>query len=416
MMTPDPALGRYGLPLEVRYCKCCTISNQRPSSAVEFRATANTPKSTINFGEDGVCDACRFALIKKDIDWAERDRELRETCDRYRRDDGRYDVLVPGSGGKDSIIASHLLKYKYGMHPLLVTWPPHLYTESGRFNFHAWLQSGFPNYTYWPNQKVHRTLTRLAFLNLVHPFQPFILGQRNVAPKLSVRFDIPFIMYGENQAEYGNRITENTRPTMDRSFFTAENELEKILLAGYPALDIMKEYNFSYADLEAYIPCNPESLHKTGTEVHYMGYYVNWHPQEVYYYSVENTEFMPNDERTEGSYSKYSSFDDKIDWLHYYTTFAKFGIGRATYDTCQEIRNGDISRDEGVRLIRRFDGEFPRRFLAENLHYLGIDEETFVNTVDGARPEHLWQKNGAGWKLRHPIWESTPNFPAEWEG
>ena len=81
------------------------------------------------------------------------------------------------------------------------------------------------------------------------------------------------------------------------------------------------------SDLEAYFPTNPYKLEKVGTQVHYLGYYVKWHPQETYYYSVENSNFTPNDFRTEGSYSKYNSLDDKIDWLHFHTYSIKFGIG-----------------------------------------------------------------------------------------
>jgi 5'(3')-deoxyribonucleotidase len=213
-------------------------------------------------------------------------------------------------------------------------------------------------------------------------------------------------MYGENQAEYGNKIKENNTSTMDKNYFSASEELDKIFLGGISAKQIMKDYNFTLADMSAYIPTDPKLLEQTKTEVHYMGYYVKWHPQEVYYYSMENTGFQPNIYRTEGSYSKYSSFDDKIDWLHYYTTYAKFGIGRTTYDTAQEIRNGDITRDEGVRLIKRFDGEYPKQYLKENLEYLGITEIEFNNIVDGSRPEHLWKKNFNGeWELINKIWE-----------
>ena len=118
------------------------------------------------------------------MDWAERERELLDLLDRHRRTDGRYDVLVPGSGGKDSIYAAHLLSYKYGMHPLTVTWAPHIYTEVGWRNFQSWIHSGFDNYLCTPNGRVHRTLTRLAFENLLHPFQPFIFGQKAFAPTL----------------------------------------------------------------------------------------------------------------------------------------------------------------------------------------------------------------------------------------
>ena len=95
-------------------------------------------------------------------------------------------------------------------------------------------------------------------------------------------------------------------------------------------------------------------------EVHYLGYYLKWIPQEAYYYAVEKTNFKPRPFRTEGTYSKYNSIDDKIDDLHYYTTYIKYGIGRTTHDASQEIRNNHITRDEGKNLVKKFDGEFQK--------------------------------------------------------
>jgi tRNA(Ile)-lysidine synthase TilS/MesJ len=132
------------------------------------------------------------------IDWQDRERKLRALCDRYRRDDGRYDCVVPGSGGKDSFYAAHQLKYAYGMHPLTVTWAPHIHTDWGWRNFQAWTRAGFDNYLMTPNPRLHRLLTRLAVENLFHPFQPFILGQKNFAPKMALLFDVPLVFYGEN--------------------------------------------------------------------------------------------------------------------------------------------------------------------------------------------------------------------------
>jgi tRNA(Ile)-lysidine synthase TilS/MesJ len=131
-----------------------------------------------------------------------------------------------------------------------------------------------------------------------------------------------------------------------------------------------------------------------------MGYFHKWDPQEMFYYASENTGFKPNNERTEGTYSKYSSIDDKIDNFHYYTTFIKFGIGRATYDAAQEIRNGKITRDEGVNLVKKFDDEFPKKYFKDFLEYINITEKVFWSTVDRYRSPHLWKKNGTEWKLK----------------
>lgn len=175
---------RYGLPETVIYCKKCVISNQRPNSAVEYKHTKDTKKATIHFDENGVCDACNFAERKHHgIDWAEREKQLRDLCDKHRKNDGSYDCIVPGSGGKDSFYASHILKTKYGMHPLTVTWAPHVYTEWGWKNFQSWLHAGHDNYLMTPNGRVHRLLTRLSTELLFHPFQAFMFGQKALAPK-----------------------------------------------------------------------------------------------------------------------------------------------------------------------------------------------------------------------------------------
>ena len=130
---------------------------------------------------------------------------------------------------------------------------------------------------------------------------------------------------------------------------------------------------------------------------------MKWDPQEVYYYAVENTQFVPNPERTEGTFSKYSSLDDKIDGFHYFTTFIKFGLGRATYDAAQEIRSGKMTRDEGIALIEKFDGEFPQRYFTEILEFMSLTEEKFWEIVDNGRSPHLWEKTNGKWSLRRSI-------------
>lgn len=400
----EQTTGRYGLPLEVKYCAKCTMNNQRPSSTVEFKNKPGEKKRPITFDSNGVCDACNYAEKKRSINWIERKEQLSELCSRFRRTDGKYDVVVPGSGGKDSVVAAMVLKYEFNMNPILVTWPPAIYTRVGRRNFDAWLNSGFANYTYHQNRQVHRVLTKYAFKNLCHPFQPFILGQKNLAPKMSVLLDIPLVVFGENEAEYGNAIKDNEKPTRDPKYYSAEQQLDELYLGGVNAKELMDKHKFTAADLEAYLPTNPYALQKVGTEVHYLGYYLKWHPQETYYSSVESTDFLPNDFRTEGSYSKYNSIDDKIDWLHYYTTYIKFGVGRASYDSAQEIRNLDITRDEGISLVKRFDGEFPEIYLNDCCEYMGITRENFLDVIEEFRSEHLFKKNGSNWELKHPIW------------
>lgn len=411
---------RYGLPGEVMYCKKCVISNQRPNSSIEYGHKRDSKKTTINFDGEGVCDACRTAEQKHLlIDWSAREKELHELCNKHRSKNGSYDCIVPGSGGKDSFYAAHILRTKYGMHPLTVTWAPHIYTEWGWKNFQSWIHAGFDNILCTPNGRIHRLITRLAVENLFHPFQPFIFGQKSLAPKMAIQHNVPLVFYGENEAEYGNPLIDSMSAMRDWSYFTASDK-SKIYLGGTSIAELKEDYGVDDYELQPYLPANPDSIADKKIEVHYLGYYLKWHPQSCYYYSVENGGFQASPERTPGTYSKYNSIDDRIDDFHYYTTYIKFGIGRATYDAAQEIRSGDIDRDEGVALVKRFDGEYPKRFENEIFQYLSIpkldfpkaadmfeqkimDHDYFMHIANTFRSPHLWKLDCDNWKLRHQV-------------
>jgi N-acetyl sugar amidotransferase len=399
----------YGLPQEVKFCTKCVMSNQRPASTVEFKHTADSKKTTMQFDENGICDACRTAEIKDNINWGMREEELIKLLEKHRKNDGSYDCLVPGSGGKDSAYQAHVLKYKYGMNPLTVTWPPILYTDYGLKNWKNWLDSGFDNISFYRNGKVMKLLTRLSIENLLHPFQTFILGQKNLAPKIAAAHGINLIFYGENEAEYGNPIADNMTSLRDKSYYSFDH-LNEIYLGGITVPELIEKYDVRLSDIMAFLPPKAEELEKANIEVHYLGYYLKWTPQEVYYYAVENTGFKARPFRTQGSYSKYSGIDDKIDDLHFYTTYIKFGIGRTSYDASQEIRNKHLTREEGVALVKRFDGEFPDRYFEDVMNYIEMKPELFHKLCDKFRSPHLWWRDeNNNWKLRHNVWHGGIN-------
>jgi len=394
---------KYGLPREVKFCKKCVCSNQRPASSIEFKHAPDHKHTPLSFDQDGLCDACKFAEQKEKIDWKKREEELVQLLDKHRKKDGSYDCIVPGSGGKDSAFAAHILKYKYGMHPLTATWPPILYTDYGYQNFKNWIEvGGFDNITFKQNGRVMKLLTKLAIENLLHPFQTFILGQKNLAPKIALKYDIPLIFYGENEAEYGNPIADNSKSLRSKSFFAMKN-LDEIYLSGVKIKELVGKYGIDLSDLMAFLPANNDELERSNIEVQYLGYYIKWVPQEAYYYAVEHTGFKARPFRTQGTYSKYNSIDDKIDDLHYFTYYTKFGMGRTTEDASQEIRNKHLTREEGKALVKKFEGEFPDRYFNEVMQYVGMEPENFLALCDQFRSPHLWAKVNGVWKLRHTV-------------
>ncbi len=381
-------------PKEVTFCTRCVVSNQRPRTV---------------FDAEGVCSACRYVEQKRShIDWEKRERELQALCDKHRSTNGDFDVIVPSSGGKDSGYTAHLLKEKYGMHPLCVTWAPFIYTDIGWKNFQDFVKSGFTVINCFPNGVVHRKLARVAFEQKGDAWDPFTFGQKAYAFHVALKWKIPLIFYGENgEVEYGGSMQNATKPFESVSDWEAlyfkGSGIDTLLKTGVD-MNILSKDEANDPVLNLYRPPALRDIEQLGAEMHWLSYYRNWIPQENFYYAQKHTGFTVNEDgRSEGTYSKYASLDDKTDGFHFYLGFIKFGLGRATRDAMMEIRSGHITREEGVALVRRFDGEFPKKYLKDFLEYLGITEKHFWEVVDSYRPPHLWEKINGEWKLKYQV-------------
>lgn len=382
-------------PKQVFFCKNCVVSNQRPR---------------ITFDKNGVCSACNFAYLKHNvINWKEREKELVKLLDQHRSKDGSYDCIVPSSGGKDSGYVAHQLQYKYGMHPLTITWAPFIYTDIGWQNYIAFKDAGFDNLLFFPNGKLHRKLARLAFELHGDAWDPFAYGQKNYAFHTALKFNIRLIFYGESgEAEYGGTTKNANKPFESPEDFKTlyfkgsgvEQLIEQGLKVGLFSKEEIDNNAFEFYKTPPY-----DQLHKLNPEMHWFSYYKKWVPQENYYYSAEHVGFKANPVRTEGTYSKYASLDDKTDGFHFFLAFIKFGIGRATSDAAHEIRDKHLTREEGMALVKRFDGEFPQKYYQEFLNYLGITDAEFwevINFYREASP-HLWTKINNEWELKHNV-------------
>jgi hypothetical protein len=127
-------------------------------------------------------------------------------------------------------------------------------------------------------------------------------------------------------------------------------------------------------------------------------------PQENFYYAAEKYGFATNPEgRSEGTYNKYASLDDLTDPFHYYFSYIKFGLGRATSDAAHEIREGHLTRDEGVALVHRYDHEYPARYADVFLRYMDMSEKELMEVVDAYRMPHLWERQEGEWALKHRV-------------
>jgi N-acetyl sugar amidotransferase len=380
------------LPKEIIFCKNCVVSNQRPRTV---------------FNEQGVCSACQWAFEKDfAVDWAARERELIELCDRFRSENGSYDVIVPGSGGKDSAFVAHQLKHRFGMNPLCVTWAPFEWTETGWVNFRRFVDSGFFTILAMQDGRVHRLLARLAFHLKGDAWEPFTYGQKSWAFHIAERFGVKLIMYGENgELEYGGSVKYKNLPKegpeeWEESYFKGAG-VASLVKAGEEA-GLIRKGEISDHDLAFYKPPNPERIVDREIEMHWYSYYQKWTPQENFYYAARYTGFETNCEgRTESTYTKHASLDDRADGFHFYLGYMKFGLGRASRDAQTDIRRHHLTREEGAQLVRLYDHEFPARHFPWFLEYLGITEDNFWEVMDLYRSQSsAWEKNYGQWQLK----------------
>lgn len=384
------------LPEEVKFCKKCVMSNQRPR---------------IVFDDEGVCGACRWAEEKENVvDWGAREKQFEELLDKHRSKDGSFDVLVPGSGGKDSGSIAHKMKYKYGMHPLSVTWSPLLYTDIGFQNIQNLISSGIPSHLFTPNRILQRVISKLGLVLIGNHFEAFGRGQVSYVFHVALDMGIKLVMFGENgELEYGGTLKNKELPGQPIGDWVelyhkgckTDEMLQFGVENGYLEKEDSKDPSLKY-----FSPPPAEALVKAGVEFHWYGFYHKWVPQENFYYVAENYNFTTNPEgHSEGTYNKYASLDDLTDPQHYWLSYIKFGIGRATSDAAHEIREGHLTREEGVALVHRYDHIFPERYFKEFLQYMDMSEEEYWEMIDAWRKRRpaLWEKSNGDWQLKHRV-------------
>jgi len=372
----------------MRRCKKCVMADTRPR---------------ITFDKEGVCSACRYWEDKENvIDWDVRKKELEELCDKYRSKDGSYDCIIPVSGGKDSSYTAWKLKHEYGMHPLTVTFAGNKDTEIGQKNLRSLIDSGFDNILITPDGAANKKLIRKTFIEFGDPFLPFIYGVLAAPFKFAVRFNISLIFYGEDgEVEYGGSSKTANKAGFDLEF------IRKQLFSGQSVLKWLDD-EITMADLQPYLFPTEDELKRIGVIAVHLSYYENWQPYKHYKFVKEKTGFTPLKGRSEGTYTNFASLDDKHDGIHYFMMFAKFGICRATSDAAHEIREGRITREKGLELVQKYDGEFPKQYFNEFLEDIDMTEEKFWRVVESFINKDIWEQVGdKKWKLKDPEVEKT---------
>lgn len=368
---------------KVVYCKKCIMPNSRPR---------------IVFDEEGVCNACKNAVEKENIDWVARKREFTDLIEQYKSKDGSWDCIVPWSGGKDSSSIAYKLKYEFGMNPLLVTFSPMIPNEVGNHNREELLLKGFDNIFFRPDQKVHRKLAKRFFIERGHPKVAWDAGVSVIPIQVAVKYKIPLVFYAEHgDSEYGGKVLkEESRKIRE---FT---EIIEHLIGDDPRN--WEDEDITVNALNPYIYPAIAKVKEVGIKALYFSYFFKWSMLENYNYIKDKYDFKTCPKgRTDGTFTNFDSLDDKMDNVYYYFQFIKFGFGRAVRDACRMIQNNQMTRQKALELAKRYDSEFPYEHFGDVLQYLDMTKDEFTEIVDKHRNPEIWRKEGEEWALRYSL-------------
>lgn len=369
---------------KINWCSNCLAMSTRPR---------------ISFDERGWCNACRWMESKKDINWKKREEELKTLLNKYRRNDGRFDCLVPCSGGKDGSYVAYTLKHKYGMNPLAVTVTPALSLELGDKNLKSFVESGYNHISINACNDAMKKLNKVGFEEMGFPYYGWLIAIPTATIKTALIHDISLIFYGEDgEVEYGG-----SNETINNPIFDIDYIKRVYLEGGYEK--VLDRSNLNENDLYFFrFPKDNDLLNKDLNLTH-LSYFENWDPYRNYLVAKEFCGLKEAESTNEGTFTNFSQNDQALYALHTYLMYLKFGFGRANQDASIEVRRGAMDRNQALNLVRLYDGIFPDNYLQTYLQYFEMSLEEFNLVLDKYANKDLFEKVNNFWKPKFKVGE-----------
>ncbi|MDX2322653.1 N-acetyl sugar amidotransferase [Campylobacter hepaticus] len=359
----------------MKFCKKCVMPDTKPD---------------LHFDEEGVCDACRSQEAKNQkIDWKAREREFLELVKKHKKHPV-YDCVIGVSGGKDSHFQT-IKMLELGLNPLCVCFEPSVPTKIGRKNLKNLNKLGVDLIHIKRNPKVYKILAREGFVRTGDTEWQNHLGIFTSVVRTAVNFDIPLMIWGESpQIEYGGPASSKTRNTLDRTWL---EEFGGLL--GNRVSDMIGVQGLLEKDLYFYTYPSDEEIQKVGLTGLFLGYYLKWDYKVNLKVSQEHG-FSTKDRPVETTYENFENLDCYSNHVHDYLKYCKYGFGRASDNACLDIRLGYISREQGVKLVNKYDGRVPHKAIKKYLKFSGFNQEEFQKIVDSFTNKKIFKRDEKG--------------------
>jgi len=372
----------------MKYCQKCILPETRPNLVIEG---------------DGICNACKTHSTKINIDWDKRVSLFRDVVDNAKKRSKGYDCVIPVSGGKDS--HWQVIKcLEYGLNPLAVTWKSPVRTKLGDDNLKNLIELGVDHIDYQVNPKVEKKYMYQALVRYGSTAIPMHMAMFNIPPKIAVKFDIPLIVWGENSAfEYGSVDDEHKGFKLNSAWMKHYG-----VTHGTTARDWISE-ELTECELTPYFGANDKELEKAGVLAIFLGYYFSWDVETSLKIAMKKG-FKVREEGPKTGYYNYADVDDDFISIHHYLKWYKFGFTRLFDNLSLEIRNGRMTREDAIGIVRERGDDTPHEDIAKLCDFLSIKKEHFFEIIEKFRNPNIWTKSGGSgmWMIKEFIisdWE-----------
>ncbi|MEA3285905.1 MAG: N-acetyl sugar amidotransferase [Candidatus Marinimicrobia bacterium] len=374
---------------KVKYCKKCVIPS---SSAIP-----------VEFNDEGICSGCLTSQQIDTVDWVRREQQLKRLLDQYRSKDGtNYDCIIPVSSGKDSYFQIHTIKNIYGMNPLLVTYNANNWMPEGTTNLVNMRETfGCDHIFFTPSISLLKRLNRLCYRMMGDMNWHAHCGIQTYPYIVAVQHNVSLLIDGE----HGFMDLGGMHSYSDYVELTQRFRLEHVQ-RGYDWYDMIDDERdkIQKQEMISYMFPSDAAIKRVGVRGIYLGNYIKWSGNnnaaiaKTYGWQEADAEF----ERT---YRKISNLDDMHEnGIHDYMKYIKFGYGRATDHVCKDIREGRLSREQGIEIVKQRDSIKPKD-LYRWLEYVDMSEEEFDQIADSFRDPSVWERDTQGKWVKDNIWD-----------
>lgn len=369
----------------MRYCTKCVQPDTRPN---------------VYFNEDGICGACLWEQEKKSINWNERKQELHEISMWAKAQKAPYDCVIGVSGGKDSTFQACYMRDEMGLRPLLVCSEPCGTTEIGAKNLANIKNLGFDVITVSANKQLLKRLFKKDFYAIGNPNRASEYCLNSSVFIIADKFDIPLIVQGENAGQTLGVANMKNAGGDATQIWTSNTVKEKALELYIP--------DAAYEELFLY-HTDMGSIRKKGIKGVWLSNYAKeWGQLHNAKYSLaRGLSIHPAtmDAYAKGQYRRFYALDHAFREVNQLLKYIKLGFGFTTDQACYDIRDGEITREEGIFLVRELDGGCGTTYLESFCDMIDISIGEFWEVANSFRGNMWIQESGGGWHLDNPIWE-----------